>query len=66
MARWLPATVAAALSAIMVGAVVWALPSDSESACSRALFIFIARGQAFSGATRQSLRSRLMARDGLR
>jgi eukaryotic-like serine/threonine-protein kinase len=51
--RWLPATVAAALSAIMVGAVVWALrPIPSPPVVARFSFSLPA-GQAFSGATQQ-------------
>ena len=51
--RWLPATVAAALSAIIVGAVVWALrPIPSPPAVAHFSFS-LPEGQAFSGATRQ-------------
>ncbi len=50
---WLPATVAAALSAIIVGAVVWALrPIPSPPAVAHFSFS-LPEGQAFSGATRQ-------------
>ena len=51
--RWLPATVAAALSAIIVGAVVWALrPIPSPPVVAHFSFS-LPEGQAFRSATRQ-------------